>query len=221
MTIRLSAFPHIWDGPGTDAPVLLALHGRGGGEGDLVPAAHVIGPGHGVLAPRGPEPQPPGWAWFAHRAIGVPVEASFDARLAELAAWIETAAAAYGIRLPMAALGFSNGGMMAGALVAVRPDLVDRAMLMASGYPLPPHLTDAGISGGRLLICGGTDDPFHTTEMMDAGVRAYGAAGAQVEARRYPGVGHTITGEQADDAAAWLAGTAADDAGGALAAPPA
>ena len=56
--------------------------------------------------------------------------------------------------------------------------------------------------------------------MMDAGVRAYTAAGGRVEARRYPGVGHTITREQADDAGAWLAGTVADDTGGTPAAPP-
>jgi phospholipase/carboxylesterase len=201
----LGAFAHVWDGPGTRDPALLALHGRGGTEADLIPAVRLIGPGHGVLAPRGPEPQPPGWAWFAHRAIGVPVEESFDARLAELSCWLEAAAAHYGIGLPMAAVGFSNGGMMAGALVAVRPDLVDRAVLIASGYPLPPHLLAGGMAGRRLLILGGTDDPFHTTATMDAGERSYRAAGADVDARRYPGVGHTITREQADDAAVWLA----------------
>jgi len=201
----LAAFPHIWEGSGTLGPGLLVLHGRGGTEADLVPVARLIGPGHGVLAPRGPEAQPPGWAWFAHRAIGVPVEESFDARLLELADWLEVAALAYDIRLPMVAMGFSNGGMMAGALVAVRPDLVDRAILMASGYALPPHLVAAGMSGRRILISGGTDDPFHTIEMMDAGVRSYRDAGALVDARTYPGVGHTITREQADDAALWLA----------------
>jgi len=209
MSTDVDGFVHVWHGPSGPGPVILALHGRGGTERDLVPVAQVIAPGAGVLAPRGPEPQPPGWAWFAHRAIGVPVDASFDARLAELVAWLEAAVADYGIATPLTALGFSNGGMMAGALVATRPDLADAAMLMASGYRLPEQIARrGGLAGRRILVSGGDDDPFHTTETMDAGVRAYAAAGADVVALRYPSTGHTITREQALDAAAWLAAPA-------------
>jgi phospholipase/carboxylesterase len=209
--------PHVWEGPALPAPVVLALHGRGGSEHDLVPVAHLVAPGHGVLAPRGSEPQAPsGWAWFAHHGIGVPDDDSFAVRLGDLVLWLEAATAAYGIDRPMAALGFSNGGMMAGALVAARPDLVDRAILMSSGYRLPPRfVTPGGLAGRRIAVLGGDDDPFHTPAMMDAGIRAYAAAGARVEAYRYPGVGHTITRDQAGDAAAWLAATVAEDAGGA------
>jgi phospholipase/carboxylesterase len=205
MSASVTDVAHVWEPPSGSGPVILALHGRGGSEQDLVSAAQLIAPGAGVLAPRGLEPQPPGWAWFAHRAIGVPVDASFDGRLAELVAWLEAAAVAYGIVVPMTALGFSNGGMMAGALVATRPDLVDAAILMASGYRLSDHITArGGLAGHRILIAGGDDDPFHTAAMMDAGVAAYTKAGADVVALRYPGVGHTITREQALDAAAWL-----------------
>ncbi len=222
MTGASAGVPHVWEGPAHPPPVVLALHGRGGTEHDLVPAARVIAPGHGVLAPRGPVPQAPaGWAWFDHHAIGVPDDDSFAARRDELVGWLEAAVAAYGIDRPMVALGFSNGGMMAGALVAARPDLADRAILMSSGYRLPPRfLAPGGLAGRRIVVLGGGEDPFHTPAMMDAGVRAYAAAGARVEAFRYPGVGHTITKAQADDAAAWLAATLAEDAGGA-AVPPA
>jgi phospholipase/carboxylesterase len=215
MSTGVAGFVHIWQGPPRPGPVVLALHGRGGSERDLVPAARLIAPGRGVLAPRGPEPQPPaGWAWFAHRAIGVPVDASFDARLGELVAWLEAAVAAYDIPPPLTALGFSNGGMMAGALVATRPDLVDAAMLMASGYRLPAHISArGGLTGRRILIVGGAEDPFHTADMMDQGARAYAAAGADVLALRYPGAGHTITREQTLDAAAWLAAPNAGSSG--------
>jgi predicted esterase len=198
---------HVWEAPRHGTQTLLLLHGRGGNEHDLVPVAHVIAPGAGVLAPRGPEAQPPaGFAWFAHRAIGVPVPESFDARLAEVAAWLDATAPEFGITTPITALGFSNGGMMAGALVAARPDLVDSAILVASGYALPGDITAlGGLRGRRILVCGGDEDPFHTLEMMRAGVDSYRAAGAEVDARVFPGVGHTITREQALDAAAWLA----------------
>jgi len=206
MSSAVVRFVHIWEPPTVGTRTLLALHGRGGNEHDLVAVAHVLAPGAGVLAPRGPELQPPGFAWFLHRAIGVPIAESFDARLSEVDAWLEVIVAEYGIVSPITALGFSNGGMMAGALVAARPDLVDSAILMASGYALPERITAlGGLGGRRILICGGDEDPFHPPDVMRAGVASYRAAGAQVSARVYPGVGHTVTSEQARDAAAWLA----------------
>ena len=206
MSLPIDALVHVWEPPSGDPRSILALHGRGGNEHDLIPVAKQIAPGAGVLAPRGPEPQSPGgWAWFTHHGIGVPVIASFDACLDQVARWIVTAATAYGIALPMTALGFSSGGMMAGALVAARPDLVDSAILMASGYRLPDHIAAlGGLAGRRILICGGDEDSFHTRQMMDEGVRSYASAGARVDARVYRGVGHTITLEQARDAAQWL-----------------
>lgn len=72
------------------ASTLLAPHGRGG-EGDLIGLGEALGAGVGVLAPRGPEPQGGGYAWFRHHAIGVPELASLDECLEIVGAWVEAA----------------------------------------------------------------------------------------------------------------------------------
>lgn len=187
-------------------PTLLLLHGRGGAEGDLVPLADALDPGLGVLAPRGPETQHPGgFAWFQHLAVGVPVPESLDACLASVGDWIAAAAERYATG-PLIAVGFSNGGMMAGALLAARPELVSSAALLSGAYPLPPHVMAlGGAAGRRVHMAGGDADPFHPVATMDAGAAAYAAAGAVVERHVTPGAGHGITASQVDALREWLA----------------
>ena len=125
--------------PDNGRPTLLLLHGRGGGEHDLVGVAEAVAPGWGIIAPRGPEAEGGGHAWFTHHAIGVPVIESLDMRLGETAEVAAGLAADAGITGPMVVMGFSNGGMMAGALACARPDLVGGVALLCSAYPLPRH----------------------------------------------------------------------------------
>jgi phospholipase/carboxylesterase len=182
-------------------PTLLLLHGRGGREDDLVPLADLLGEGLGYLAPRGPDPEGPGFAWFRHHRVGVPVVESLDTRLAGTAEWLEGAAPPEGV----VAVGFSNGGMMAGALAAARPDLVRAAGLLSSAYPLPAHVMAlGGLRGTPVFIAAGDADPVHPLPVLQAGREAYEAAGARVTARLYPGVGHTVTLDEARDLAEWL-----------------
>ncbi len=193
---------HVPAPPG--APTLLALHGRGGREGDLLGLAEALGVG--VLAPRGPEPQPPGYAWFRNRGIGIPVLESFEARLAETAAWLAQVAAGLGLATPLAAVGFSNGGMMAGALAAAHPDLVGDVALLSSAYPLPPEIAGrGGLAGRRVLAAGGEDDPFLPLPTLAAGVASYRDAGAEVVEVLRPG-GHGIGPEEVASMRRWVAG---------------
>lgn len=187
------------------APTLLALHGRGGAEGDLLGLGEALGTGAGVLAPRGPEPQGAGYAWFRHHAIGVPDLPSLDARLAEVAAWLEAAVAEHGLAAPLTAVGFSNGGMMAGALAAARPDLVGDVALLSSAYPLPPGVVAlGGLRGRRVLAAGGDEDPFLPMDTAAAGIAQYRAAGAEVTEAWRRG-GHGVGQEEVAALRAWLA----------------
>ena len=184
------------------SPTLLVLHGRGGRETDLLGLGDALGVG--VLAPRGPEIQEPGFSWFRNMGIGNPVPESLDECLAQLAGWLEDAAPRLGLATPMAAVGFSNGGMMAGALGSARPDLVDRVALLSSAYPLPQYVYDlGGLSGHRVLAVGGEDDPFLPRDIAVAGAAAYRAAGAQVTALTRPG-GHGVGPEELDALRAFL-----------------
>ena len=188
------------------APTLLALHGRGGAEGDLLGLGDALGGGIGVLAPRGPEPQGGGFAWFRHHAIGVPEIASLDESLALVAAWLDAAVVEHGLEAPLTAVGFSNGGMMAGALSAVRPDLVADVALLSSAYPLPAEVVArGGLDGRRVLAAGGTEDPFLPRETAAEGVASYRAAGAEVTEAWRPG-GHWVGPEEIAALAGWLRG---------------
>ncbi len=98
----------------------------------------------------------------------------------------------------MTAVGFSNGGMMAGALGAARADLVDRVALLSSAYPLPDHVFAlGGLAGHRVLAVGGEDDPFLPRDVSVAGVAAYRAAGADVTDITRPG-GHGVGPQEVD-----------------------
>ena len=199
---------HRYEPAAPGAPTLLALHGRGGAEGDLQGLGEALGGGVGVLAPRGPEPQGGGFAWFRHHAIGVPELASLEENLDLLAAWLDAAVAEHGLEVPLTAVGFSNGGMMAGALSAARPDLVGDVALLSSAYPLPPETVAlGGLAGRRVLAAGGLDDPFLPRETAAAGVASYRAAGADVTEAWRPG-GHWIGPEEVAALAGWLRGAA-------------
>jgi len=185
-------------------PTLLALHGRGGREDDLLVLAEALGGRVGILAPRGAEPQPPGYAWFLNRGIGIPVLESVERRVGELADWLATTAAELGLDTPLTAVGFSNGGMMAGAMAAVHPELVGDVALLSSVYPLPDEITEqGGLRGRRVLAVGGENDPFLPVSIALEGVAAYRAAGADLSATLRPG-GHGIGPEEIDALQEWL-----------------
>ena len=197
----MRAHRHLPAPPG--APTLLALHGRGGREGDLLGLADALG-GVGLLAPRGPDVQPPGYAWFVNRGIGVPVLASFETRIAELAAWIAAMVVELGLTAPLTAVGFSNGGMMAGGLSATHPELVADVALLSSAYPLPREIVArGGLSGRRVLAVGGDEDPFLPLSTVAAGIASYREAGAEVTDVLRPG-GHGIGPEEIDAVREWL-----------------
>ncbi len=186
------------------APTLLALHGRGGREDDLLGLAGALGGRVGILAPRGPEPQAPGYAWFLNRGIGIPVLESFQERVGELAAWLAGMVRELELETPLTAIGFSNGGMMAGAMAAAHPDLVGDVALLSSAYPLPAEMTaPGGLTGRRVLAIGGENDPFLPVTTAIAGVESYRAAGADVVATLRPG-GHGIGPEEIEALREWL-----------------
>jgi phospholipase/carboxylesterase len=199
------AMPDIVHTPQAGRPSLLLLHGRGGTEHDLVGLAQAVAPGWGIIAPRGPEAEGGGFAWFRHHAIGIPVDESLDSRLAETAERVHDLAAGAGIAVPLVAVGFSNGGMMAGALGATHPELVSAVVLLSSTYPLPPAV---GMAGGLqdmpVLALAGGSDPFLPPPVHEAGVRAYGDAGAVMTAFVAEDGGHGVAAEHAAELRKWL-----------------
>ena len=120
------------------APLVL-LHGSGGSEADLVPLADEVTTGATTLGIRGTVACDGGYAFF-HRFPDRRVdEADIVARVPVLAGFIETSCARYKLARRPVAIGFSNGAIMAAALLLTQPGLLAAAVLFR---PLSPFSRD-------------------------------------------------------------------------------
>jgi phospholipase/carboxylesterase len=125
------------------SPAKPPLHGSGGDEHELVPLAGDLAPGSPVLAVRGGIPFDDGYAFF-HRFPDRSIdEADITSRAPILADFIEGARTRYSLTRAPIAIGFSNGAIMAAALLLTRPGLLAGAILFR---PLSPFRHDVASS---------------------------------------------------------------------------
>ena len=191
------------DGPG--APTVLALHGTGGSEDDLVPLARQLLPGAAVLSPRGKVLEGGVAARFFRRhGEGVLDVEDLKFRTDELAGFVRRAAADYGFGPSgLIALGFSNGANVATTLLFRHPDLLAGAALLRPMLPYRPEpLPDLG--GRRVLVDAGASDPMVPAEQPPALAELLAEAGAEVTLQVTPGAGHGLTGEDLEVLSGWF-----------------
>lgn len=189
-------------GTDTTAAPLVLLHGTGGTEFDLLLLADELAPGAAKLGIRGTVAMDGGYAFF-HRLPDRRVnEADLAARAPVLAGVIEASYAAYHLTRPPIAVGFSNGAIMAAALLLSHPRLLAAAVLFR---PLSPFTRDlpSRLDRTPVLIIDGAKD---TRRSLGDGLRLASQldrAGALTTYRVLP-VGHSITAEDAGIAREWL-----------------
>jgi phospholipase/carboxylesterase len=190
--------------PGTDTirrPLVL-LHGSAGNEFDLMPLAGELVPEAARLGIRGTVAIDVGYAFF-HRFPDRRVdEADIAARAPVLAEFIEDAHSRYSSGRRPIAVGFSNGAIMAAALLLTRPGLLAAAVLFR---PLSPFTRDLPHRLDRtpVLIIDGDND---SRRSLGDGLRLAEQlvrAGALVTHHALP-VGHSITAEDSRIASEWL-----------------
>ncbi|MEV6909649.1 alpha/beta hydrolase [Amycolatopsis sp. NPDC051071] len=186
-----------------DAPVLLFLHGTGGGPDDLVPLARELSPSSALLAPVGPVSEHGAARWFRRLAEGVFDYEDVVLRAHQLADFVVSARKEYEIEnRRLVAIGFSNGANIAAAVTLLRPDAIHEAALFAAMSPVPsPPQHD--LSGTRVFLSNGEHDPMAPLASADTLVRTLRERSAEVVAHRHPG-GHTVTGNGLVAAADWL-----------------
>ena len=146
--------PHLFI-PGT-APNGLAsvlLHGSGGDERDLVPLTAEVAPGAPTLS-HSRYRRDRRWVARPDRSID---EADLAARIPALAGFIAAAGADHGFATPPVAIGFSNGAIMAAALLLTHPTLFAGAILLR---PLSrfPEDQPSRLGGKPVLIIDGEKD---------------------------------------------------------------
>jgi phospholipase/carboxylesterase len=189
--------------PGTVATgtPLVLLHGSGGNEYDLEPLAAKLAPGAATLGVRGTVSIDGGFAFFYRRPDNSVDEADIGARIPALAEFIAAASVRHEFAKAPIAVGFSNGAIMAAALVLTHPGLLSAAILFR---PLSPFLQDlqVRIDGTPVLIIDGEKDSRRSlgdgARLAERLVRA----GATVTHHVLP-VGHSITSMDERIARGW------------------
>jgi phospholipase/carboxylesterase len=124
---------------GTDPirPPLILLHVSGGNEDELVPLAGGVARGSATLGIRGTAPIDGGFAFFHRFEDRTIDEADITARVSALRDFIEAASARYSFTRKPIAIGFSNGAIMAAALLLTRPRLLASAISIPTARAIP------------------------------------------------------------------------------------
>ncbi|GAB3475502.1 alpha/beta hydrolase [Amycolatopsis cihanbeyliensis] len=188
------------------APVLLLLHGTGGGPEDLLGLGRELSPASPLLAPAGAVSEHgavPARRWFRRLAEGVFDTEDVIARAGQLADFLLAARAEYGLAgRRLVAVGFSNGANIAAATVLLRPDALTEAAAFAAMLPVPdPPRHD--LRGSRVFLSGGEHDPMAPLPSAEELVRVLRDRSAEVTTHRHPG-GHQVTPEGVRAAKEWL-----------------
>lgn len=200
--------------PGTgNGPILVLLHGRGSDERDLLPVGRLLSPTATIVAPRAPFPAAqwgygPGWAWYRFIAGTTPEPLSFEDGQEQLAQFLRDLPAALGRSgAPLIVGGFSQGGTSALAWALRHPGSAT-AVLVFSGFVAdhPAVRVVSESAGGQAIWWGhGTADAAIPFAHAEEGWTMLAAAGAALESHRLDGMGHTISREAMELAAAFVA----------------
>lgn len=200
-----------WYEPGDDWTVL-ALHGTGGNERDLVPLAKSVAPGAAVLSPLGKVREGGAPRWFRRFAEGVFDMEDLQARTHELADWLVTQYAERGIDPKRTvAVGYSNGASTAAALMVLRPEALSFGVLLRPSVPyLPDPMPD--LTGAAALLVPGRHDRIVDPAQAERLAGVLQAAGARADLA-VAEAGHELTRDDLESAAAWVSGLRARTAG--------
>jgi phospholipase/carboxylesterase len=172
-------------------PPLLLLHGTGGNEYDLLPLRDHLSPGAAVLSVRGTVLENGMPRFFRRISEGVFDEDDLRRRADDLAEFVVTASATYGIEeRSLVAVGFSNGANIASAMLLQRPELLAAAVLLAAMIPYaePPA---ADLTGAMVIISNGDRDPMIKSGVTHQLADQLRECGAEVIELPHPG-GHQI-----------------------------
>ncbi len=186
--------------PGTRPLTVLALHGTGGTEADLLPLAAELAPGAAVLAPRGRVSEGGMARFFRRTAPGVFDLDDLRAQAADLARFVGAVA---GGAAPLLALGYSNGANMAAALLLLHPGTLAGAVLLRPMVPLVPEpLPD--LAGAPVWIASGRADPLVPEGEPQRLADVLGRARADVSLR-WADADHRLTAPEIRAAGGWVA----------------
>jgi predicted esterase len=185
---------------------IIAIHGRGASAEDIIGlAAEVAPPRIAILAP-----QAAGNTWYPYRftepfARNEPYLSSALQTVSDLIAQLE----ARGFPSErIALLGFSQGACLATEAAARNARHFAGVLGFSGGLVGPPGTAFdyPGSLAGTSVFLGCSDvDPHIPKERVEETAAALSRLGAEVDARLYPGMGHTVNADELMAARALLA----------------
>ncbi len=202
MSERLSFIHRFEQGSDATGKALLLLHGTGGDENDLLPLGRTIAPTASLLSPRGKVLENGMPRFFRRLAEGVFDEDDVRHSANELADLVAEARKSYGLS-ELIAVGYSNGANIAAALLLLRPETLDGAVLLRAMAPLA-ETPAIDLTGKPVLILSGAADPIITPAKAAQLASLLQARGARVEHRTLR-AGHQLSQDDIALARKWLA----------------
>jgi len=188
---------------GTSPRTVLALHGTGGDERDLVPLARNLFPNANILSPRGKVSERGANRFFKRFAEGVFDLEDLVRQTDALADFVAVSASRYGFDArEVWAIGYSNGANIAASLLFQRPEVLAGAVLLRAMTPFEPKVLP-DLAGKRLFLAAGRFDPIVPVEDVENLARLLRESGADVELR-FQNAGHDLAREEIEAARAWI-----------------
>jgi predicted esterase len=185
------------------APTILALHGTGGDENDLVPLARMLSADSAILSPRGQVLENGKPRFFRRIAEGVFDQEDLRVRTQDLAAFVADAAKHYAFDpARVVALGYSNGANIAASLLLSNPGALAGAVLLRPMVPFEPATLPA-LKGKRVLISAGRQDPMVPQPLTERLGALLAQGGADVILSWYD-TGHALLPREMEQAARWF-----------------
>ncbi|WP_435067724.1 alpha/beta hydrolase [Haloplanus sp. C73] len=186
------------DPESAEAAVLL-LHGRDAtAETILGMASELHRPGLTFLAPQAPD-----GSWYPQSALA-PAESNEPQLSASLATVEGTLSRAQDVGIPTdrtLLLGFSQGACLASEFAARNPTRYGGVVALSGGLlgdVVDAEAYDGDLSRTPAFFGCSDDDPHVPEERVHASVDVYERLGADVTARIYEGVGHSVTEDELD-----------------------
>jgi len=184
-------------------PLLVAMHGLGSDERDLLGLAPALPPAWTIASLRAPAPWGQGFSWYPLGTPGSPALEPVDAAVEGVLDWIDAVAAEHA---RVGLLGFSQGGSMALQLLRARPTAFAFAVSL-SGFVVPgvTDSRDEAVAAvrPRVFLGHGDLDPVIPAEAT-ARTQAWAAAHTDATDRSYAGLPHAVSAEELADVAAFI-----------------
>jgi len=188
------------------AGAMILLHGRGGSAEDIIGLAAAFDfPGVAYLAPEAA-----GHAWYPYSFLS-PLEQNQPAlttALERVAQVVDDVTRAGIPREKLVIAGFSQGACLASEFVARNPAHYGGLIAFTGGLIGPPgtKFQYAGsIEGTRAFLGSGDPDAHVPWQRVQETADILGGMGAEVTLQRYPGMPHTVSREEIEQAKKLLA----------------